>query len=70
VKRNPDFQPNRNFGWDAFNVVVGIVWQTAFVALPIYVVIREWGAAAACLVTIAATTAILKRTWFDRLELE
>ena len=64
----PQFQPNRDFGWDAFNVLIGIVWQTAFVALPIYVVIHHWNEAAICLAIIAVTSAILKRTWYDRLE--
>ena len=42
LRRDPKFQPNRDFPRDAFNVVVGVIWQTAFVALPIYVVIQDW----------------------------
>ncbi|MEX2309517.1 MAG: sodium:solute symporter family protein [Pirellulales bacterium] len=68
IRRDPEFQPNRNFGWDAFNVVVGIVWQTAFVTLPIYVVIREWRAAAICAAIIIVASTVLKHTWYDRLE--
>jgi hypothetical protein len=49
-------------------IAVGIVWQTAFVALPIYVVIHDWRHAAMCMGTIAVTSAILKFTWYDRLE--
>jgi Na+/proline symporter len=67
-RRDPSFQPNRNFAWDALNVLIGIVWQTAFVALPIYVVIHHWNEAAICLAVILLTSAILKRTWYDRLE--
>ncbi|HJQ80211.1 MAG TPA: sodium:solute symporter family protein [Lacipirellulaceae bacterium] len=67
-RRDPTFQPNRNFARDVFNVVVGVVWQTAFVALPIYIVIHYWNAAAICLAVIVVTSAILKRTWYDRLE--
>jgi hypothetical protein len=65
---DPTFEPNSDFARDAFNVLVGIVWQTSFVALPIYVVIKHWQEAAICALTIAVTTAILKRTWFDRLD--
>lgn len=65
---NPEFEPNRDFGFDVFNVIIGIIWQTAFVALPIYVVIKHWHEAAVCLAIIAVTSAILKRTWYDRLE--
>jgi solute:Na+ symporter, SSS family len=67
-RRDPSFQPNRNFAWDVLNVLIGIVWQTAFVTLPIYVVIHHWNEAAICLAVILATSAILKRTWYDRLE--
>ena len=69
TRRQPGFQPNRDFGFDIFNVVVGIVWQTSFVALPVYVVIQHWHEAIICLAIIAVTSAILKRTWYDRLEL-
>jgi Na+/proline symporter len=67
-RRNPRFEPNRDFARDMFNVAIGIVWQTAFVAIAIYVVIHEWQKAAICLATILVTSAILKRTWYDRLE--
>jgi Na+/proline symporter len=64
----PELEPNRDFGFDVFNVLVGIIWQTSFVALPIYVVIQHWNEAAICLAIIAATSMILKHTWYDRLE--
>jgi Na+/proline symporter len=68
MRRDPNFVPNRNFGWDAFNVLIGIVWQTSFVALPIYVVIQHWTGVATCTAIILTTSAILKHTWYDRLE--
>jgi SSS family solute:Na+ symporter len=68
VLRDPDFQPNRDFGVDVFNVLIGIAWQTSFVALPIYVVIQQWHEVVICLAIIAVTSAILKRTWYDRLQ--
>jgi solute:Na+ symporter, SSS family len=69
LARDPAFQPNRDFGFDAFNVVIGIIWQTSFVALPIYAVIRHWQEAAICVAIITVTSTILKRTWYDRLAL-
>lgn len=68
MRRDPEFEPNRDFGRDMFNVLIGIVWQTAFVALPIYVVIHAWPAAAVCMVIILVTSTILKSTWYDRLK--
>ena len=67
MAENPDFKPNKNFKKDMFNVVIGTIAQTALVALPIYVVLREgipiWitiGITVICLI-------ILKRTWWDKL---
>ncbi len=68
IRRDPSFEPNREFRRDAFNVLVGVVWQTAFVALPIYVVIRHWQPVGVCLAIIAVTSTILKFNWYDRLE--
>ena len=68
VLRDPTFQPNQDFKLDVFNVLIGIAWQTSFVALPIYVVIRQWHEVMICLAIIAVTSAILKRTWYDRLQ--
>jgi SSS family solute:Na+ symporter len=69
MQRNPKFEPNRDFARDALNVLIGIVWQTTFVALPIYIVIWRWQEATICLLLIAITSAVLKRTWYDRLAL-
>jgi Na+/proline symporter len=68
MRRDASFRTNQDFVRDAFNVLVGITWQTAFVALPIYVVIHAWRSAGICLAIIAVTSSILKLTWYDRLE--
>jgi SSS family solute:Na+ symporter len=65
---HPDFQPNRNFKRDAFNVAVGIVWQTSLVALPIYIVIQEPGYIAAAAGITILTSIILKFTWWNKLD--
>ena len=64
----PDFQPNRDFFRDMFNVLVGIVWQVSLVAFPIYLVIRKWNGVIWSLVAIVITSLILKFTWYDRLD--
>lgn len=68
VRRDPAFKANRDFGWDTLNVVIGVIWQTGLVALPIYVVIRNWDATAVTLAVVLIASAVLKRTWYDRLE--
>lgn len=64
---NPSFQKNRDFPRDMFNIAIGLVWQTSMVALPIYLVIQQYGRMWLCLAIFAATSAVLKFTWYDRL---
>jgi len=66
-KDDPSFKPNPDFWRDMFNIVIGIVWQTALVALPIYVVIRETLRAEVTLGIVVATSIILYITWFRHL---
>ncbi len=67
-KLDPRFEPNKNFKHDAVNVVVGTIWQTALVALPIYVVLMKTIPIIVCVAIIVATSLFLKRTWWDRLD--
>jgi hypothetical protein len=69
MAQDPAFQPNPDFLRDMFNIVVGMVWQVALVALPIYIVLRtNIPAIWYCLAAIAVTSVILKFNWYDRLE--
>ena len=65
---DPAFAPNRDFGRDMFNVVVGIVWQVSLVALPIYIVIRQFDRVAITAAIVLATSLILRVTWYGHLE--
>ncbi len=67
---DPSFKRNTNFRRDLVNVVVGTVWQTALVALPIYFVLMQWMAAAVAAALVAATMIFLKKNWYDKLEPE
>jgi Na+/proline symporter len=66
----PDFQENRNFRRDMFNVVVGTAWQTSLVLLPMYVVLLKWRAAAIVAGVVVLTSGILKKSWYDALDKE
>ena len=66
----PDFQENRNFSRDMFNVVIGTIWQTSLVLLPMYVVLLNWRAAAVVVGVIVLTSYILKKNWYDMLDKE
>ena len=66
-KEDPSFVPDQSFKMDAFNCVVGIVWQMTFVLAPIYLVIKEYASLIVVLIIMGVSTFILKKTWYDRL---
>ena len=66
-REDPEFERNRDFWRDMFNVVVGIVWQITLVALPIYIVIQQFDRAALALAIVLVTSVTLKFTWYDHL---
>ena len=66
-RQDPRFQPNRGFRRDLFNLALGLVWQTAMVAAPIYLVIQHWRQFWTATAIFAATSVLLKFTWYDPL---
>jgi Na+/proline symporter len=67
---DPDFQRNLEFKRNTVNIVVGTIWQTALVALPVYFVLMRWTAVAIAAVLAVVTMIFLKKSWYDRLETE
>ncbi|HDQ44041.1 MAG TPA: sodium:solute symporter [bacterium] len=65
---DPAFEPNRNFRRDMMNIAVGVVWQTAIIILPIYLVLKESWYVGLSAAIILMTSAVLKKTWWDRLD--
>ena len=65
---NPDFQKNRDFGRDCFNVLIGMIWQMALITFPMFLVIHETNLALYSLAVALVTTIVLKVNWWDRLE--
>lgn len=65
-KENPNFTKNKDFGIDMFNVVIGIVWQSSMILLPIYLIFRDYSKTVIVLIIFAITSFILKKTWLDR----
>ncbi|HEY9171594.1 MAG TPA: sodium:solute symporter family protein [Verrucomicrobiae bacterium] len=63
----PRLEPNRDCARDWFNVIVGIVWQIAMVAAPIYLVIKQWPRFGIATFVFAMTSVVLKFTWYDHL---
>ena len=67
VAEDPNFEKNKNFKMDMLNIVLGTIWQTSLVALPMYLVFHEFFAALITLVIGLIFTFILKKTWYDHL---
>ncbi|WP_298647265.1 sodium:solute symporter family protein [uncultured Proteiniphilum sp.] len=68
VAEQPDFQKNKAFGRDMLNVTVGIIWQTALVAAPIYLVVKQVSSFVIALVIVGIGSVVLKKNWYDKLE--
>jgi SSS family solute:Na+ symporter len=68
LTKHPDLQANRDLPRDMFNVAVGIVWQTCLTAGGVYLVIEDHRRLAWALGLAVACMAVLKFTWYDRLQ--
>ncbi|MDX1676182.1 MAG: hypothetical protein R3314_15410, partial [Longimicrobiales bacterium] len=68
ARERPEVTRNRHLRRDAFNIVVGIVWQTALAATGIFLVLQDWRWLALCVGLVVVTSGILKRSWYDRIE--
>ena len=68
IKEHPEFEKNKNFRKDMFNVIVGIIWQLSLMAVPVYMVIRRTGYMIIGIVILIITTMILKFNWWNKLE--
>ena len=67
-QEQPDFKPNTRFGKDMTNVAVGIITQTALVAMPICLITRHWLGFGITIAIILVGGTILKFTWWDKLD--
>jgi Na+/proline symporter len=68
IQDDPNFKKNTDFRRDMFNIVVGIIWQTSLIAIPIYIVIQEQVPMLTGILILVITSLILKKTWYDRLK--
>ncbi len=63
----PDFEANKDFKRDMFNILVGVVAQTVLVIIPFYVILGQYTALAVTLVILAVCAVLLKKYWYDHL---
>lgn len=67
MAENPNFKPNKNFKIDMFNVVIGTIAQTALVALPIYIILKDAFPIWITIIITIICAVILKKTWWNKL---
>lgn len=65
-KENPAMTKNSDFWYDMMNCMIGIVWQSSMIVVPIYFVIRDYPKAYISLAVFLLTSIILKFTWLDK----
>ncbi|MFV0470588.1 MAG: sodium:solute symporter family protein [Paludibacteraceae bacterium] len=68
LTENPNFKKNSSAKRDLFNVAVGIIWQTALVAAPIYLVLKQFWYCTIATMIVGVTTVVLKKNWYNKLE--
>ncbi len=68
VADDAGFQPNRRFGLDMFNVVLGIIAQLCLTILPMYFILWMKIPLLITILILAVIILILKKTWWDKLE--
>jgi Na+/proline symporter len=68
VAEDPGFRKNTNFKRDMVNIVLGIIGQTSFVILPIYLVVKQTIPLFITIAILIVIILIMKKTWWDKLE--
>ncbi|MCR8667589.1 Na+:solute symporter [Aestuariibaculum sp. M13] len=60
------FEKNNEFFSDMLNCIIGIVWQSSMIVLPIFLLIRDYPKTIISLVVFVITSIILKYTWLNK----
>jgi Na+/proline symporter len=63
----PGIGRNRDFLLNCFNILVGTIVQVSIVAVPIFLVIRNWSGVTFSILVCVAGASILWRTWYRNL---
>ncbi|HEX2848779.1 MAG TPA: sodium:solute symporter family protein [Chitinophagaceae bacterium] len=68
MAEDQQFQPNKRFGLDMFNVVLGIIGQCCLTILPMFVVLWLKLPLLITVLILAVIIVVLKKTWWNKLE--
>ncbi|MEP4947004.1 MAG: sodium:solute symporter, partial [Flavobacteriaceae bacterium] len=65
-KEGVGYRKNKDFVKDMYNCVIGIIWQSSMILLPIYFMIRDFPKTWMAFGVFILTSIILKYTWLDK----
>ena len=65
-KEDESFEKNTDFSMDMINCVIGIIWQSSMIVLPIFLLVRDYPKMFVSLVIFLITSIILKFAWLDK----
>jgi Na+/proline symporter len=68
IAEDASFQANKRFKLDMFNVVLGIIAQLCLTILPMYFILNMQTPLWITIAVLAVLIAVLKRTWWNKLE--
>ncbi len=69
-KEDPGFKRNTNFSRDMFNVLIGVIAQTALVLIPLYLILHKNIPFLFALGVLVICIIILKKNWWDHIKKE
>jgi len=65
-KQDENITKNTDFRMDMINCVIGIIWQSSMILLPIYLMIRDYPKMLISLLIFIVSSVVLKFTWLDK----
>jgi Na+/proline symporter len=67
-KEDANIEKNKSFGMDMLNCLIGIIWQSSMILMPIFLVVRDYPKTGMSLLVFGITSLILKFTWLDKVK--
>jgi len=61
-------EKNNDFWLDMFNCIIGVIWQSSMILLPIFLVVRDYNKTWVTLAVFLLSSLILKFTWLDKVK--
>lgn len=63
-----EVEKNKSFGIDMLNCLIGIIWQSSMILMPIFLVVRDYPKTWMSLLVFVVSSFILKFTWLDKVK--